>query len=58
MGAMLQDIVQLRFGPGRLRFNEYCYYQLWQRSVPLEMKRAFVGKLAQQPMHLACNQLQ
>ena len=55
MPAMLRDVAALRFGPGRLTSNEYYYYRLWEPGVTDAAKRGFVGKLAQQPMHLACN---
>ena len=40
---------------GKLSVAEYLYYRLWERSLTLEDKRAFVGKKAQHLMHLACN---
>ena len=55
MPAMLRDVAALRFGPGRLTSNEYYYYRLWEPGLTDDAKRGFVGKLAQQPMHLACN---
>ncbi len=55
MPSMLRDVVALRFGPGRLTSNEYYYYRLWEPGLSLDAKRRVIGKLAQQPMHLACN---
>ena len=55
MPGMLRDVVVLRFGPGRLTSNEYYYYRLWEPGLSDEAKRRVVGKLAQHPMHLACN---
>lgn len=55
MPAMLRDVVRLRFGAGKLTSNEYYYYRLWEPNVSDDAKAGFVGKLAQQPMHLACN---
>ena len=55
MPGMLRDVVALRFGPGRLTSNEYYYYRLWEPGISDDAKRSFVGKLAQQAMHLACN---
>ena len=55
MPGMLRDVVALRFGPGRLTSNEYYYYRLWEPGISDDAKRRVVGKLAQQPMHLACN---
>jgi hypothetical protein len=34
---------------------EYFYYRLWDSQLSLDEKRQFVGKRAQQVMHLACN---
>ncbi len=55
MPGMLRDVAALRFGPGRLTSNEYYYYRLWEAGITDDAKRRFVGKLAQHPMHLACN---
>ncbi len=57
MPSMLRDVVALRFGPGRLTSNEYYYYRLWEPGLSPDAKRRVIGKLAQQPMHLACNKL-
>jgi hypothetical protein len=43
----------LRFGPGKLTPQEYFYYWLWDGRMPLGDKKAFVGKMAQHPMHVA-----
>ena len=58
MPAMLRDVVALRFGPGRLTSNEYYYYRLWEPGLSDQAKRSVIGKLAQHPMHLACNKLE
>lgn len=57
MPSMLRDVVALRFGPGRLTSNEYYYYRLWEPGLTDDAKRRVIGKLAQHPMHLACNKL-
>jgi hypothetical protein len=53
--ALLTEAVRLMRGTGKLTVPEYLYYRLWDRSLSLEDKRAFVGKKAQHLMHLACN---
>jgi Sugar-transfer associated ATP-grasp len=53
--ALLTEAVRLMRGPGRLSVPEYLYYRLWDRTLTLDEKRAFVGKRAQHLMHLACN---
>ena len=53
--ALLTEAVRLMRGAGKLSAPEYLYYRLWERSLSLEDKRAFVGKKAQHLMHLACN---
>ena len=53
--ALLTEAVRLMRGAGKLSVPEYLYYRLWERSLSLEDKRAFVGKKAQHLMHLACN---
>lgn len=55
MSTMLRDVVRLRFGPGRLTSNEYYYYRLWEAGFTAAAQRSFVGKIAQNRMHLACN---
>ncbi len=55
MSSILGEVVSLRRGPGRLTPNEYFYYRLWEPHLTKEDKRRFVGKQAQQPMHIACN---
>ncbi len=47
------EAAALRFGPSRLSPQEYFVYRLWDGALPLTAKRAFVGKLAQHPMHVA-----
>jgi hypothetical protein len=53
--ALLTEAVRLMRGAGKLSVPEYLYYRLWERSLSLEDKRAFVGKKAQHLMHLVCN---
>ena len=53
--ALLTEAVRLMRGAGKLSVQEYFYYRLWEQSLSLEDKRAFVGKKAQHLMHLACN---
>jgi hypothetical protein len=53
--SLLREIIALWRGPGKLSPQEYFYYRLWDPSLPLEEKRRFVGKKAQNDMHLACN---
>ena len=53
MASILREVVALRIGPGRLTPNEYFYYKLWELG--LAEQRRFVGKQAQQSMHIACN---
>jgi len=55
LGSILREVVALRRGPGKLTPQEYFYYRLWDPDLPFEEKRRFVGKQAQHPMHLACN---
>ena len=43
----------LRFGAGKLSPQEFFYYRLWDEPMPLADKKAFVGKMAQHPMHVA-----
>jgi Sugar-transfer associated ATP-grasp len=47
------ETAALRLGPGRLTPQEYFYYRLWEARLPLAAKKAFIGKLAQHPMHVA-----
>ena len=55
MTSILREVVSLRRGAGKLTPNEYFYYRLWDPALTAAEKRRFVGKLAQHPMHLACN---
>ena len=57
MTSILREVVSLRRGAGKLTPNEYFYYRLWDPVLTAEEKRRFVGKQAQHPMHLACNDL-
>jgi hypothetical protein len=53
--SILREIITLWRGPGKLSPQEYFYYRLWDPAIPLAEKRRFVGKKAQNDMHLACN---
>jgi hypothetical protein len=53
--SILREILNLWRGPGKLTPQEYFYYRLWDPALPLEEKRRFVGKRAQNAMHLTCN---
>jgi hypothetical protein len=55
MTSILADVVSLRRGPGQLVPAEFFYYRLWEPRLTQEAKRQFVGKQAQHPMHIACN---
>jgi hypothetical protein len=55
MTSILADVVSLRRGPGRLAPAEFFYFRLWEPTLTREAKRQFVGKQAQHPMHIACN---
>ena len=55
MSSILREVVSLRRGAGKLTPNEYFYYRLWDPALSAAEKRRFVGKQAQHPMHLACN---
>ena len=47
------ETVALRLAPGKLSPQEYFYYRLWDERLTLAAKKAFVGKMAQHPMHVA-----
>ena len=53
--SILREIIALWRGPGKLSPQEYFYYRLWDPAIPLAEKRRFIGKKAQNDMHLACN---
>jgi hypothetical protein len=55
MTSILREVVSLRLGAEKLTPNEYFYYRLWDPVLTAEEKRRFVGKQAQHPMHLTCN---
>jgi hypothetical protein len=55
MTSILADVVSLRRGPGQLVPAEFFYYRLWEPRLTREAKQQFVGKQAQHPMHIACN---
>jgi hypothetical protein len=50
---MAAEAVALRFAAGQMLPQECLYYRLWDERMPLADKKAFVGKLAQHPMHVA-----
>ena len=51
--GIAMETARLRFGPGKLTPQEYFYYRLWDERVALGPAKAFVGKMAQHPMHVA-----
>lgn len=53
--SMLREVVALRRGPGKLTPQEYFYYRLWIPELPMAEKRRFVGKQAQNAMHVTAN---
>ena len=55
MASILSEVVALRRSPGKLTPNEYFYFRLWEPGMASEVKRRFIGKNAQHPMHMACN---
>jgi hypothetical protein len=55
MTSILAEIIALRRGKGRLVPNEFFYYRLWDPALSGGEKRRFVGKQAQNAMHIACN---
>jgi len=55
MASILREVVSLRVGRGRLTPNEYFVFRLWEPRLSRGEKRRFVGKQAQHPMHIACN---
>ena len=55
MTTILAEIVRLRRSAGKLTPNEYFYFRLWEERFQPNDKSCFVGKQAQYPMHMACN---
>jgi hypothetical protein len=55
MTSILAEIISLRRARGRLTPAEYFYYRLWDPALSATEKRRFVGKQAQNAMHIACN---
>jgi hypothetical protein len=56
--AQVRDIWRLRFGPGRLRPDEYYYYCLYDdRRFSLDAKLRFLGRATQDGIYRACNAL-
>ncbi len=53
--SILREVVTLRRGLGKLTPQEYFYYRLWDPNVPMAEKRRFVGKQAQNAMHVTAN---
>lgn len=53
--AILLEAARLMRGPGKLSGSEYFYYRLWNEDIGPEQKREFVGRKAQNLMHVACN---
>jgi Sugar-transfer associated ATP-grasp len=55
-GAQVRDIWRLRFGPGKLRPDEYYYYGLYDdRRFQLADKLRFLGRATQDRIYRACN---
>jgi hypothetical protein len=53
--SLLSEVLTLRRGPGKLTPQEYFYYRLWDPDLPFAEKRRFVGKQAQNRMHVTAN---
>jgi hypothetical protein len=56
--AQVREIWRLRFGPGKLRPDEYYYYGLYERRFGLEDQLRFLGRAAQDGIYRACNALE
>lgn len=55
-GAQVRDIWRLRFGPGKLRPDEYYYYGLYDdRRFSFADKLQFLGRATQSQIYRACN---
>lgn len=55
MGSTLRKTLGMMSGPGRLTFDEICYYRLLDPGMPTTALRRFVGKRRQAVFHRACN---
>jgi hypothetical protein len=53
--AVVSEIWRLGRGPGKLSHHEYFYYRLYDGALSYADKLKFIGKKAQERMHLACN---
>ena len=52
----MREIWRLRFGPGKLRPDEYYYYGLYDdRRFTFADKLRFFGRATQNPIYKACN---
>lgn len=55
LGTQLSEMIRLRFGPFRLRPQEYYEQRLYRPEIPFEAKRAFVGSWAKSTIYSAGN---
>jgi hypothetical protein len=53
--AWLMNFIHVARGPGKLSFDEYLYYRLFDPALTREEIRRFVGKRVQGKLHAACN---
>lgn len=51
----LKNFIHAARGPGRLSFDEYLYYRLFDPALSRDEVRRFIGKRVQHKMHTACN---
>jgi Sugar-transfer associated ATP-grasp len=57
--AQVREIWRLRFGPGKLRPEEYYYYGLYDdRRFSFDAKQRFLGRATQDGIYRACNALE
>jgi hypothetical protein len=56
--AQVREIWRLRFGPGKLRPEEYYYYGLYERRFAVEDQLRFLGRATQERIIRACNPLE
>jgi hypothetical protein len=56
--AQVREIWRLRFGPGKLRPDEYYYYGLYERRFAFEDQLRFLGRATQDGIYRACNALE
>lgn len=53
--AWLKNFIHATLGPGKLSFDEFLYYRLFDPALTRDELRRFVGKRMQRKMHSACN---